>query len=89
VGPGGIGAWWSVAGCRRKREKRGSTATGHRQAGLGHTVPGHGSNSVLNRFKNIQTAQMKFEFLQTLAGSKDTFPCSKILKSKMVGNNLK
>jgi hypothetical protein len=30
--------------------------------------------------QNIQTVQMKFEFLQTLAGSKDTFPHSK--KSK-------
>jgi hypothetical protein len=30
--------------------------------------------------QNIQTVQMKFEFLQTLAGSKDTFPHSKNLK---------
>jgi hypothetical protein len=30
--------------------------------------------------QNIQTVQMKFEFLQTLVGSKDTFPRSKILK---------
>jgi hypothetical protein len=48
--------------------------------GPGHTVPGRGLNSVLNRFKNIQTVQMKFEFLQTLAGSKDTSPHSKKLK---------
>jgi hypothetical protein len=41
---------------------------GHRQAAPGHTVPGRGSNSVLNRFKNIQTVQMKFKFLQILAG---------------------
>jgi hypothetical protein len=39
-----------------------------------------GSNSVLNRFKNIQTVQMKFEFLQILTGSKNTFLCSKNLK---------
>jgi hypothetical protein len=30
--------------------------------------------------QNIQTVQMKFEFLQTLAGSKDTFLRSKNLK---------
>jgi hypothetical protein len=30
--------------------------------------------------QNIQTVQMKFKFLQTLTGSKDTFPHSKILK---------
>jgi hypothetical protein len=30
--------------------------------------------------QNIQTVQMKFKFLQTLAGSKDTFPYFKNLK---------
>jgi hypothetical protein len=30
--------------------------------------------------QNIQMVQMKFEFLQTLAGSKDTFPYFKNLK---------
>jgi hypothetical protein len=34
----------------------------------------------LNQFKNIQTVQVKCKFLQTLAGSKDTFPHSKKLK---------
>jgi hypothetical protein len=45
----------------------------------GSTVPvGSVLNSVLNRFKHIQTVPMKFEFLQTLAGSKDTFRTPKI-----------
>jgi hypothetical protein len=62
----------------RKVRKRGGGVPigGPRQ----HNAGRHGSNSVLNRFKNIQTVQMKFEFLQTLAGSKDTFPHFKNLK---------
>jgi hypothetical protein len=32
---------------------------------------------------------MKFEFLQILAGSKDTFPYSENLKWNMVGRHLK
>jgi hypothetical protein len=76
-GPGGNEARWSVAGAGRQR---GSVTTGRRQAGPGHTAPVHGSNSVLNRFKNILMIQIKFEFLQTLTSSKDTFPCSKKLK---------
>jgi hypothetical protein len=62
----------------RKVRKRGGGVPigGPRQ----HNAGRHGSNSVLNRFKNIQTVQMKFEFLQILAGSKDTFPHFKNLK---------
>jgi hypothetical protein len=48
---------------------------------------GPGQHSTGARFKlgfkpiqNIQTVQMKFEFLQTLVGSKDTFPRFKYLK---------
>jgi hypothetical protein len=70
----------SAAGCGRLRGKRGNAAMGHRHVGAGHTVSGCGSILVLNRFKNIQMVQMKFEFLQTLASSKGTFPCSKNLK---------
>jgi hypothetical protein len=44
---------------------------------------------VLNRFKIVQMVQMKFEFLQTLVGSKDTFLHSKNLKENMVGKHLK
>jgi hypothetical protein len=54
-------------------------------AGADRRAPQHSagrlcSNSVLNQFKNIQTVQMKFEFLQILTGSKNTFLCSKKLK---------
>jgi hypothetical protein len=48
-------------------------------SGPSSTVPaGSVLNSVLNRFKHIQTVPKKFEFLQTLAGY--TFPRSKNLK---------
>jgi hypothetical protein len=67
-------------GAREERGERGSTAAGRRQVGTGHTVLGCGSNSVLNQFKNIQTVQMKFEFFQNLADSKDTFLYFKNLK---------
>jgi hypothetical protein len=67
-------------GAREEESNARQRGGGHRQAGPSHTVPGRGLNSVLNRFKNIQMVQMKFEFLKILAGSKDTFPCSKIFK---------
>jgi hypothetical protein len=57
-----------------------------RQCGSGAPTGGPGQHSTRARFKlgfkliqNIQTVQMKFEFLKTLAGSKDTFPNSKRL----------
>jgi hypothetical protein len=62
---------------RKVRQRGGGAPT----AGLSqHNVGRRGSNSVLNRFKNIQMVQMKFEFLQTLTGSRDTFPRSKNFK---------
>jgi hypothetical protein len=49
--------------------------------GPGSMVPaGSDFKLVLKPNQNIQTAQMKFEFLQTMDGSKDTFPHSKNLK---------
>jgi hypothetical protein len=60
---------------RKVRQRGGGAPT----AGLSqHSVGRRGSNSGLNRFKNIQMVQMKFEFLQTLASSKDTFRTPKI-----------
>jgi hypothetical protein len=58
-----------------------------RQRGDGALTGRLGQYSVGARFKlsfkpiqNIQTVQMKFKFLQTLAGLKVIFPCSKNLK---------
>jgi hypothetical protein len=58
-----------------------------RQRGGGASTGRPGQHSAGAQFKlgfkpiqNIQTVQMKFEFLQTLAGSKDTFLRSKNLK---------
>jgi hypothetical protein len=59
------------------RQRSGGASTGGPDQ---HSAGRRGSNSVLNRFKNIQMVQMKFEFLQTLAGSRDTFPRSKNFK---------
>jgi hypothetical protein len=69
-------ARWQWLGYARAGQRGDGVLTG----GPDHTVTGHDLNSVLNRFKNIQTVQIKFEFLQTLAGSKDTFLHSKNLK---------
>jgi hypothetical protein len=73
-GPGGSGRGM------RERGERANVAMGCWPVGPGDTVLGHGLNSVLNGFKNIQTVRMKFEFLQILAGSKDNFSHSKNLK---------
>jgi hypothetical protein len=51
--------------------------SGQRRGAGGREKARCSSNSVLNRFKNIQR---KFKFLQILDGSKYNFPCSKILK---------
>jgi hypothetical protein len=59
---------------RKARQHNGGAPTG----GPGPHSARRGSNSVLNRFKNIQTVQIKFEFLKTLAGSKDTSLAPKI-----------
>jgi hypothetical protein len=56
--------------------RAGQLGDGALTSGPGSTVP---AGSILNQFKNIQTVQLKFEFLQTLVGSKDTFPRSKKL----------
>jgi hypothetical protein len=78
-----------ISGARRQRGPRVSGGVQERvrecgaarrwalSAGPGSTAP---LGSVLNRFKNIQAVPKKFEFLQTLAGSKDIFSCSKKLK---------
>jgi hypothetical protein len=57
--------------------RAGQLGDGALTSGPSSTVP---AGSILNQFKNIQTVQLKFEFLQTLVGSKDTFPRSKNLK---------
>jgi hypothetical protein len=67
-----------------------------RQHGGRAPTGGPGQHSAGARFKlgfksiqNIQTVQMKFEFLQNLTSLKDTFPHPKNLKENMVGKNLK
>jgi hypothetical protein len=70
-----------VSGGVREEERKA------RQRGDGAPTGRPGPHSAGARLKldfkpiqNIQTVQMKFEFLQILAGSKDTFPHSKNLK---------
>jgi hypothetical protein len=77
---GGAGRQWGpvVSGGVRGRVRESEAALQRVLIGRpGSTVP---VGSVLNRFKHIQTVPMKFEFLQTLAGSKDTFVHSKKFK---------
>jgi hypothetical protein len=70
-GPGG--QRWS----ERESERAEQCGDGALTGGPGRIVP---ASFVLNRFKNIQMVQIKFEFLQTLVGSKDTFTCLKNFK---------
>jgi hypothetical protein len=65
-------------GCGRERGKRGGAAVGaDKRAWLAQCLAARFKLN-FKSIQNIQTVQMKFEFLQNLAGSKDTFP--KILK---------
>jgi hypothetical protein len=61
---------------RKARQRGGGVPTG----GLGQHNVGVWFELDFKLIQNIQTIQMKFQFLQTLAGSKDTFPHSKNLK---------
>jgi hypothetical protein len=73
VGPGGNGA-------REKERKASQRGGGAPTGGPDQHSAGARFNLGFKPIQNIQTVQMKFEFLQTLAGSKDTFPRSKNLK---------
>jgi hypothetical protein len=70
----------SAAGCGRERGNWGSTAAGRQQVGPAAQCRAARFKLGFKPIQNIQMVQMKFEFLQILAGSNDTSALSKNLK---------
>jgi hypothetical protein len=69
-----VADWWD-------RAQWGLGVRGGAAAGADRRARQHSAGRLsFKPIENIQTYPKKFEFLKSLAGSKDTFPCSKKLK---------